>query len=127
MRRFVFKRASRSFFWTIDHCWKIQDPNRRFHNIKIKIKNNSLLHPSLGRRALLTATLAMPFARDSRITQSRTTSATTRVATTKRHARVGNLHGHATCFLPLLQNDDEFIALRTFQVRVPSPCVGGGL
>ena len=32
----------------------------------------------------------------------------------------GNLHGQSACFLPILQNDDEYIAPRIVQVRVPT-------
>jgi hypothetical protein len=30
---------------------------------------------------------------------------------------VGNLHGQSSCFLPLLQNDEDYIAPRIVQVR----------
>ena len=40
--------------------------------------------------------------------------------------RVGNLHGDAECFLPLLQNDEECIAPWTVQVCVPPLRVGDG-
>jgi len=31
---------------------------------------------------------------------------------------LGNLHGQSSCFLPLLQNDEDYIAPRIVQVRV---------
>jgi hypothetical protein len=39
-------------------------------------------------------------------------------ATPMQEAAVGNMHGQGSCFLPLLQNDDEYIAPRIVQVRV---------
>ena len=93
-----------------------------------------------ARSTLLAATLALlSLSRGGRAftgrgvpsrTSARSASATARVATTRRHARVGNLHGDAACFLPVLQNDEEYIAPRTVQVRVSRPPrarVGGGL
>lgn len=46
---------------------------------------------------------------------SRTTSSTS-IAATPMQSSVGNLHGQGSCFLPLLQNDDEYIAPRIVQV-----------
>ena len=37
-------------------------------------------------------------------------------ATVENTASVGNLHGQSACFLPILQNDDEYIAPRIVQV-----------
>ena len=31
---------------------------------------------------------------------------------------VGNLHGQSSCFLPLLQNDEDYIAPRIVQVCI---------
>ena len=39
-------------------------------------------------------------------------------ATVENTASVGNLHGQSACFLPILQNDDEYIAPRIVQVCV---------
>ena len=44
------------------------------------------------------------------------TSSKTCVAATPMQSSVGNLHGQGSCFLPLLQNDDEYIAPRIVQV-----------
>ncbi|EJK68636.1 hypothetical protein THAOC_10166 [Thalassiosira oceanica] len=48
------------------------------------------------------------------------TSATARSASIDTPAEsVGNLHGQGSCFMPLLQNDEEYIAPRIVQVRRP--------
>ena len=93
-----------------------------------------------ARSTLLAATLALlSLSRGGRAftgrgvpsrTSSARSSSATRVATTRRDGRVGNLHGDAACFLPVLQNDEEYIASWTVQVRVSRPPrarVGGGL
>jgi len=38
-------------------------------------------------------------------------------------AALGNLHGESACFLPLLQNDEQYIAPRIVQIAGPYPGV----
>jgi len=38
--------------------------------------------------------------------------------TTTLDAAVGNMHGESSCFMPLMQNDEDYVAPRTVQVRV---------
>ncbi|EED94973.1 predicted protein [Thalassiosira pseudonana CCMP1335] len=44
-------------------------------------------------------------------------------STTRLNEKTGNLHGESSCFLPLLQNDDEYIAPRVVQIAGAYPGV----
>mmetsp|Transcript_24195 Transcript_24195/g.37939 ORF Transcript_24195/g.37939 Transcript_24195/m.37939 type:complete len:233 (-) Transcript_24195:212-910(-) len=54
---------------------------------------------------------------------SRTSTSTSSIAATPTQSSVGNLHGQGSCFLPLLQNDDEYIAPRIVQIAGAYPGV----
>ena len=51
-------------------------------------------------------------------TISATTSTTQVFADATQQKAVGNSHGQGSCFLPLLQNDEEYIAPRIVQVSL---------
>ena len=54
-----------------------------------------------------------------KISSSRARTQTSLFSTTENTAAaVGSIHGENSCFLPLLQNDDEYIAPRIVQVRL---------
>ena len=50
------------------------------------------------------------------ISATTTTSSTQVFADATQQTSVGNSHGQGSCFLPLLQNDEEYIAPRIVQV-----------
>ena len=84
---------------------------RRFLGVAITATTSTLTSPchafatpafTTSRRAVLDKT-------------SRASPAT--ASTTRLNEKTGNLHGESSCFLPLLQNDDEYIAPRVVQVR----------
>lgn len=50
-------------------------------------------------------------------------SSLVKTSATTESASVGNIHGQSSCFLPLLQNDEEYIAPRTVQIAGAYPGV----
>mmetsp|Transcript_14391 Transcript_14391/g.21679 ORF Transcript_14391/g.21679 Transcript_14391/m.21679 type:complete len:232 (+) Transcript_14391:108-803(+) len=59
----------------------------------------------------------------SRRTSNSCSTSSTSVAATPMQTEVGNSHGQGSCFLPLLQNDDEYIAPRIVQIAGAYPGV----
>jgi hypothetical protein len=51
-------------------------------------------------------------------TQTSSSSHRTRTYAAAASTATGNLHGQGSCFLPLLQNDEDYIAPRIVQVRI---------
>ncbi|KAL7543935.1 hypothetical protein ACHAXR_013361 [Thalassiosira sp. AJA248-18] len=79
-------------------------------------------------QTIITASLAITtscqaFSTSSSSTLSRPTSRSSLLQTsaTTLKASVGNLHGESACFLPLLQNDEQYIAPRIVQIAGAYP------
>lgn len=93
----------------------------RFHSelgrVSLHFSNTLLLLIMAARNLLSVALLSTASAFMSpQYYASRTSMSNSALDSTANAA--GNLHGQGACFLPLLQNDDEYIAPRIVQVRM---------
>lgn len=111
----------------------INSIDRKQRRIKQKVGNNNYnIAMMLSRRIIVTLSLLANITGSSYAFTSlptypslqRTISATTTSsqvfadAPTQQTSSVGNSHGQGSCFLPLLQNDEEYIAPRIVQVSL---------
>ena len=102
--------------------------DRKQRRIKQKVGNNNYnIAMMLSRRIIVTLSLLANITGSSYAFTSlptypslqRTISATQVFAdATQQTSSVGNSHGQGSCFLPLLQNDEEYIAPRIVQVSL---------
>jgi hypothetical protein len=83
------------------------------HIIASRHKPQTMTRHLITTAILTTASAFTPALHPSRTSPSSSSSST--LGSTLNAA--GNLHGQEACFLPLLQNDDEYIAPRIVQVR----------
>ena len=86
------------------------------------------INMTLTQIIIIASALALPSCHafttgDCSTTKSTTTSRSSLLQTsaTTMNAAIGNLHGQSSCFLPLLQNDEDYIAPRIVQVRSHHP------